>query len=191
MGAIKPDSFRGFFTITPPDSVRDQLLASSHHLQSESWAPQVRWSPAENLHLTVRFMGSRTLHDYVVWLGALRPVLATMKPFEVRIEQIELFPNQRKPVAIAALVPTTPELEALVGQVEAVVQSRALPERHDYRGHFTLGRCKRGFDRHTEIVHAPLNVTMPVTSLGLYRSDMHPDGVRYTRMAELPLGESK
>lgn len=188
MTSIEPESFRGFFAVAPAVEIRAALKETVSVLQSESWANQVRWSPAENFHLTIRFMGTRTDNDFQHWIENMRPVLANIEPFEVCIDKIELFPNRHRPVALAALVQSSESLIDLVGQVEAVVQSRALPERHDYRGHFTLGRCKRGFARTLEITHAPINLTLPVMAVDLYRSDIQPDGVCYTRMAHLPLG---
>lgn len=185
--SIEPGAYRGFFAVTPPDDVRAALLDAVADLQGEPWARQVKWVQQGNLHLTVRFMGTRTENDYQHWIEQLQPVLANIDSFEVAIDQITLFPHRRRPVAIAALVPATPELTELVAQVESIVQSRALPERKDYRGHFTLGRCRGRFDRHAEINHPPLNLRFPVTAVDLYRSDTLPEGAVYTRMAQVPL----
>src|SRR5215203_2104844 len=106
---------RLFLAIELSQAVRDHLVNVRRQLEQS--LPKVAYTRAENLHLTLKFLGDvapKKVH-------AITESLALIKPARVELQPagIECFPN-RGPVRIiaAALEGTLPPLRALVESIE-------------------------------------------------------------------------
>jgi 2'-5' RNA ligase len=63
-----------------------------------------------------------------------------------------------------------------------------VPDRR-FLGHLTIARGRPGMDlRAQRHLLAPLDMSWAVTSLSLVRSDLHPNGARYSDVATFPTG---
>ncbi|HVY92665.1 MAG TPA: RNA 2',3'-cyclic phosphodiesterase, partial [Bryobacteraceae bacterium] len=78
---------------------------------------RANWAPVENLHLTLKFIGS--------WpderLAELEGALQSVRPgpaFPVRVAQLGYFPNPHRPHSLFAGVQAGPELAELAGGVD-------------------------------------------------------------------------
>lgn len=151
--------------------------------------PGARWVGAENLHLTLRFVGeveetiAEDLHDA---LAALRgPAL------ELRLDGFGIF-GGRKPRALWAAVAPHPGLDAVHGRVEQAARAVGLPpEGRKFTPHVTLAWLKdapadriAAFMRH----HSPFGQTFVADRVTLYRSILGGAGAHYQALAEYPLG---
>ena len=105
-------------------------------------APQFRWTPAANLHLTIRFVGGveREVVDGVVRaLDALRP-----PAFDLALGDVGAF-KRGSAVRVVWLGLKTGgrEAEALAAQVEAECVGAGLaPEARPFQPHMTLARAR-------------------------------------------------
>jgi len=155
-------------------------------------APDLRWSPPANLHITTKFIGE--------WpearLDELKAVLAAIPrrpPFPIAVRGLGWFPNPHNPRIFWAGVQAPDELRTLARATEQSLAALGVPvEDRPYSPHLTLARVK-----------APANLTalrqriaaLPAVDFGefqpaahhLYLSTMGPDGSIYTRLAEFPL----
>jgi 2'-5' RNA ligase len=131
---------RAFFGLPVAEPQREELarfLATCAQA-----APQFRWTPKENLHLTVRFIGSveRTLVEAVADSLAQSPPGA----FDMELGDIGTFGRGRAArVVWLGLRAGTEEAIALAAQVEEeCVRAGFAAESRPYQAHLTLARAR-------------------------------------------------
>jgi len=100
-----------------------------------------KWVDAENMHITLRFIGDvdgRTADDFADALADVRA-----HPFSVTIQGTGAF-GGRDPRVLWAGVSAGPELDALYRGHERAARAAGLePDPHDFRPHVTLARLRR------------------------------------------------
>ena len=137
--------------------------------------------PAENLHLTLRFLGqSSETQARQLWAQLSA---ASLPAFSVRLEQLLCWPGPRVLcLAGEILDPALRDLDACITQ--AVAGAGYPSAQHPLHPHLTLARGAK------QIPHLP--VTVPAlevqpAELHLYQSVSTPAGVRYPILASLSL----
>ena len=101
-------------------------------------------------------------------LGAVR-----VAPLEVSIgPRVERLGDKTIIVPVNGLDPIAEALRAATAEIGEPVDPRG------FRGHLTLGRCHGGGP--TALDGRPIAVGFTSTEVALVRSDLHPDGARYT-----------
>jgi 2'-5' RNA ligase len=175
---------RLFVAIPPPEAIRDRLL------DLEGGVPGARWVEADNLHLTLRFLGEvdePMAADLDAELARLRA-----PAFEMALAGVDCFGSPKKPATLWAGVDAPPALGHLRDKVDrAAVAAGFAPERRKFKPHVTLARLK---DAPRErlgrwLAENGLFRTPPFTvdRFALYRSDLRADGPVYTELAVYPL----
>jgi len=160
----------------------------------------VRWQMPEGLHITLAFLGESPSRQ----LAALWPDVARRaqqhQSLKLGLLQPELFPDSRRPSVVAAPVNDGRGLLQAI-QTEAVQGLRDggfdLEERA-FRPHVSLGRLRPPLLRGQAAAIAaalrqrqwPEAGTFAVESVCLMRSDLFPDGARYSVLAEASLNDS-
>lgn len=170
------------------------LRGYRHRLLNEPWADQVKWVAAENLHLTLRFLGEISVARERELLQRLADALQAQRfgALDLRITEPRLFPAPRHPRAIACLVQPTPSLLALADLTERIAQAAGLPaERKPFNGHITLGRLREGFPSTARLSFPVAQTPMRADALALYQSQLAPTGPIYTLRARLALNEPR
>ncbi len=135
-----PLRVRAFFGLPVPEPHREEL--GRFIPESAKLAPGFRWTPAENLHLTVRFVGSvdRALIETVA--DALSE--KTLHAFQLGLGEIGAFKRGRNVrVVWLGLSHGADEAAALAAQVEAECLRAGLPgEERRFQAHLTLARAR-------------------------------------------------
>jgi 2'-5' RNA ligase len=135
--------------------------------------PGARWSPPDNLHITLRFAGeiSETLADDLdLALGGV-----TAPPFEVRVAGVGSFADQRGVNALWAGVEPNEILSRLRGRCESAARRAGLaPDTRLWKPHVTLAYLSGGeagrvaaWTRTHALMRAP---PFTVDGFGLYSS---------------------
>jgi len=174
---------RLFVAIDMPESVTSLLVDLNPHL------PGVRWLRAEQIHLTVSFLGNVG----PIAEQALRERLATIRftAFFMPVTGVGTFPAKGRPNVVWAGVGTGhPQLFHVYKKVqEAALGTGLQPELRAWHPHITFARCR---DVSAETVrpflrqHAELDAGMVrVESFSLYSSIPGPIGSAYTREVEV------
>lgn len=150
--------------------------------------PELRLIPAENLHVTVHFLGAVEDERVDELAAALATACGEAGPFEIRFEAIAPGPP-RRPRMLWALGGETPGYDELVAAIAAAAAPFA-PDAARPRPstpHVTLARLRGRalIGRWPEPV--PLDAALDVAALTLMRSDLGRGGSRYTPLAELGL----
>ncbi len=125
---------RLFTAIEIPESVRTRLSFL------QGGVPGARWSPAENLHLTLRFIGEvdeATANDIDDMLSGLHA-----PSFELTLKGAGEF-GGRDPHALWIGVAPNEVLMRLAAKIESALQRMGLPaETRKYAPHVTLARLR-------------------------------------------------
>jgi 2'-5' RNA ligase len=137
---------------------------------------QINWSPLDNLHITLSFIGD--------WpearLDELNSALASLSPrqsFEISLKDFCWFPNARSPHVLSIGTELCDALQKLGGDTRDCLEKLGIAkEKRAYTPHVTLARIKRPVP--LQRLHQRLDTFEPssfgafdVHSFHLYRSD--------------------
>lgn len=103
--------------------------------------PGARWTPEEQLHLTLFFCGEVEMDVF----GEIRRALASVRagPVGLRLEGLGVFPPRGRPLTLWAGVAAGEALLVLQRRVEQALRPVGLePERRKYLPHVTLARLR-------------------------------------------------
>lgn len=153
---------RLFTALVPPATVQAELAALAAPLAG------VRWTPAENLHLTLRFIGETDTAKAERYAGALARV--RVEPFILPVGGVGLFPTRGPAKVVWTGVGNGhTRLYQLRKQVdEALLTVDAGLAMPGFHAHFTLGRIGEHHDpkelthfleRHRALEAPPFRVT--------------------------------
>ncbi|WP_170405925.1 RNA 2',3'-cyclic phosphodiesterase [Ruegeria arenilitoris] len=137
--------------------------------------------PAENLHLTLAFLGDQTRNALIELNDHLE---ALKRPaFSIRLSGLGSFGN-----SLHMVVEPDPELLHLHESVLQCIGRAGLTlQRRRFRPHITI---VRGIESalNKAILHIPVpQTTMVVTQFNLNSSTLRPDGARYETLSTYPL----
>lgn len=179
---------RLFIAAEIPGDVREALWRAVDPLR-ESF-PRIRWVPAENLHVTLKFLGNTREDQRVFAEDRMSVVAASSAPFEITLEGVGGFPSGRRAKTIwVGLGDPSGSLAALAEALEEQLAPEFEPQERAYKPHLTVARASRPVG----LLDALPAVSLPTTPftvdhLALYRSHLHPDGPTYELEEQAPLG---
>ncbi len=126
---------RLFVAIPLPEDVRLELARLS------AGVPGARWTPVDNLHLTLRFIGEvdgGRFDDIVVALGAVDGA-----GFELQLASVGRFGTRRRARVLWAGVHPSEAVVRLQARIETALRGAGLaPEPRKFHPHVTLARLK-------------------------------------------------
>ena len=182
-----PETLRAFIAVPMPDAVTAFLKDVQTRLRANRL--NIRWVPAQNVHLTLKFLGD--IDPSMVPEIAVRMDTAagTMRPFSIAPGGVGIFPNFRQ--ARVVWVGLTGDIDRLHQLHEALSigleEAGFAREKRAYRAHLTVGRTRQRIPAQDLIAMlAPLQdaVSDPFKAdrLALYQSTLKPAGAQYDRL---------
>ncbi len=148
--------------------------------------PGVKWASQGGLHLTLRFLGASRPRELARMTEALRPEAEACAAWEGPIGGLGMFPERGAPRVLWLAVELSEPLLGLQRACEKAARAAGFPpESRPFKSHLTLGRFRDRCPR-PELPGVDLG-TLTLDALVLYRSDLRPEGARYTALATLPL----
>ena len=181
---------RIFISLSPDDAITKRLAELQNGLDD------VRWTPPEQFHLTLRFIGSigpERIQEVAAVLGDIRQA-----PFDLTIHGVGTFPhiNSRKNLNVLWVgFGHSPALDDLAGRIEDHLQMIGLrPAERDFAAHLTIGRI-RDVDRdqlaawleeHDDLELPPFTVA----SFDLMNSTLFEEGAEYEVLEEYRLRQA-
>jgi RNA 2',3'-cyclic 3'-phosphodiesterase len=177
---------RLFVAIPLPVPIRENL---AHWVRKCGAQPTLRWTPAEQLHITLHFLGEVAEERVSGVMKALDKVHAAA--FSVALDRVELLGRGS---ILAAAMQLNPEIAALAESVRARMAefTDGVAETfREFRPHVTLARARRGKT-------APKLKTLPAFPMlefraecfRLYRSELRKEGAAHMVVGEWRLGDS-
>ncbi len=183
---------RLFLAINLPPALRSRIHRGCEPLRLA--APQVSWIRSELLHFTVKFLGDVADHRLAELRRGLAAAASEHRPFRLLLADAGAFPNFRRPRVVWIGVRDQRPVNALAEDVEQACDLLGFArDARSFSAHLTLGRVKRELPpgvagtlaQAAGATHNEYDVD--VHSLDLMRSDLLPNGPRYTTLASLPL----
>ena len=180
---------RLFVAAIPPPALARRLADAAAALAP----PALRATPAENLHVTIHFLGDVHADAVPALTTDLAEACRLHAPAELALDAMAPGPP-RRPRMLWATAAASSEYAALVDAVSAAAAPHAPNARSARPGtpHLTLARLRgrAHLDRWPD--PQPLaDARIPVAELALVRSELGPSGPRYTTLAVLPLGRDQ
>ncbi|HYE33400.1 MAG TPA: RNA 2',3'-cyclic phosphodiesterase [Methylomirabilota bacterium] len=192
------ESIRTFIAVAIPEAVKREVLAAQDRLRKQVGAEKkVRWSPPEQLHLTLRFLGNVPAGEIESLIAQVQQSAAEAEPFELQVSGVGCFPSFANPRVIwAGIHGDLPRLIELQKQIETrTAEVGEPPEKRDYKPHLTLGRVKaeslaelRHIGLTTREYKIPASSSWRVEEVEIIRSDLSPSGSTYTTLSHVRLG---
>lgn len=174
---------RLFIALDLPEAARDALAAWRPDL------PDARWTAAERMHLTLRFLGETApeaadaLSDHLLTFAAA--------PVPIRTGALLRLPSARRPRVLAVRLDESPALTDLNARLGVALAKAGVPkEERPLLPHVTLARFKapdgaalRRFLRTAE----PPQARGEATTMSLVHSERAEGGPEYTTLLRVPL----
>jgi len=110
------------------------------------FAPEVRWTQPESLHVTLKFIGEQSVET----LPRIQQALAAIacEPIPLAFRGYGFFPSVTAPRVFWAGIESSAALPALAAQVDSALSTLGIPrETHAFTPHLTLARGGSGAPR--------------------------------------------
>ena len=196
---------RLFIAAVPPPPLRAALVAMQDALRAGTAppcaGPRVRWVRPEAMHLTLRFLGETPGDRAPAIERALAATAAASAPIDLRLGALGTFGGRRPRVVWVGLEGDLAALDACAAMLNRSLAAEGFPDDpRPLRPHLTLARLsgRAGRDAHTRLLSLvaaaaapssqPAEAGFRVEALELIRSELRPDGPRYTTLLTTALG---
>jgi 2'-5' RNA ligase len=184
-GRTPGSSGRLFLALALPDGVRSELASLVEPLRG------VSWTPPEQLHLTLRFIGE--VQAELCERIDERLAAVHVEPFIIPVEGVGAFPQKGPPrVLWVGVGAGHPHLFQLRQRMDDAVLAAGIDlDVRFFHPHITLGRCSEEsaqvalpwLRRHREFATAPFRVS----AFALYSSRLLAQGAEHTLERSYPL----
>jgi 2'-5' RNA ligase len=182
---------RAFIAIDLPISIQQQLDAISRQLQTKCTPSAVRWVPARNIHLTLKFLGEVSSANLEMVEKILQSEASRHKCFDVSIGGLGSFPSIHRPRVIWIGVQAPGNLMSLQRGIETeTLRLGYAAEDRPFSAHLTIGRVSHSANpdeiRQLGVMLDKFKVgflgAIQVDRVRLFRSDLQPGGAVYTAL---------
>jgi 2'-5' RNA ligase len=184
---------RSFLAFELPLEIETVVTRVSEELKKSSL--NAKWAKSGNIHLTVVFMGDVETDEIPAIKEEVGKVCLMYGAFDISLKGLGCFPHMRKPRVL--WVGLDGDLERM-SLFRDALQEHLIPfgikeEKRRFKPHLTLGRFrkpKRTDSEELDLLSRYGDVTSPacsLTELALFKSELKPDGARYTRLSVWPL----
>jgi 2'-5' RNA ligase len=180
---------RAFIAINLSQEILERIEQMSLDLRSRLKGVPVRWVPADNIHLTLKFLGNVSTANLEMLKEILDNVVSNHHDCDISVGGIGAFPKPHNPRVIWVGMEVPQELVSLQHNIEIETARLGYSREHrPFSAHLTIGRVSRNAS--TQDAHAIAEIldsykvgflgATRITSVYLYRSDLKPDGAIYT-----------
>lgn len=187
-------TIRSFIAVDPSPEVLSRIAAAIKGLESETRG--FRWVRPEGIHLTLRFLGGVEEEILSKIGGRVEQLVRGEGPISLTASGLGFFPNPSRPrVVWVGLQGETARLMGVQRKVEEAVYDLPVHQERErgFTPHITVARIAdfhscSGIARVLEAARSADFGDFTVGSLILYKSDLTPQGAKYTKLREFKLG---
>lgn len=149
----------------------------------------VRWVPAHNIHITLKFLGDVTGQQINDLSTALQKEMPLHHPFEIHVGGLGAFPNSKRARVLWVGLQAPPELAQLQNRVETITAQMGFPkEERRFSPHLTLGRVNqkatpqqvKNIGEILPKAHTDSLGTTKADTVVIFRSELFPSGAVYS-----------
>ncbi|MBI5194770.1 MAG: RNA 2',3'-cyclic phosphodiesterase [Nitrospirae bacterium] len=162
----------------------------------KKFGADVRWVHPDNIHLTLKFLGSVNEKDTLKVINSMTDVCKKYPAFILEIKGIGIFPNINSPRVLWVGAEGDGILKGLQKDIEHGMEKIGVEQKdRKFTAHLTLGRFRSLTGKENLLKQIKLHENdsfgaIDIKSLSLMNSELHPSGSRYTRLAEVLLGQN-
>jgi 2'-5' RNA ligase len=187
---------RAFIAIEIPVPIQNAIQQQTANLYQALDSSLVRWVPAHNIHLTLKFLGDVSPANIEMLTQTLIQEADQQPEFDIRISGIGSFPTSRRPRVIWIGLHAPAVLNALQRSIESsAARLGYAPEERPFSPHLTIGRVRQNLPAAgLQKIRNALERTKVgdlgsarVASVHLFKSDLQPGGSVYTKLFSAPL----
>lgn len=153
----------------------------------------VRWVRPESLHLTLKFLGEIAPSAVPLVTEAMEEASQDVGPFYLELKGLGFFPDARRPrVFWAGIRDRGGGMARLHARLEEALGRRGFPmDTRPFHPHLTLARIKGRLDRPPRMEGRgdDLFGAQTVHEMVLFKSELRPQGPRYTSLSVVGLKE--
>jgi len=186
--ASQTKPLRLFVAVDVPAPVRAAVGDAVEPVRERT--PGARWVPAQNQHVTLKFLGA-TRPGLVGWVTQIvGEVAAGNERFETRVGPLGAFPSERRArVLWAALDDPDGHMVGMATSLEEALALEFAREKRAFTPHLTLARFEPPVDLADLLLSAEIGSEIfPVERLVLYRSRLRRPAPVYEALDAFPLG---
>jgi RNA 2',3'-cyclic 3'-phosphodiesterase len=178
---------RLFVGIDLPGEIKDGLAALIELLRRG--APEAKWVPRDNLHLTIAFLGEVSEERVTAIEGALRAAATGKSAIDTALAGLGAFPSARRArVVWAGLDDAAGRMAALASDVSTALGPAGFePEKRTWTAHLTLARLRTPADVSALLSERVAPASFAVSEITLFRSRLARPAPRYEAVGRFPL----
>lgn len=182
---------RAFIAIDLSPEIQKRLDDVLQNYRAQLPNIPIRWVAANNIHLTLKFLGDVSLSNLSLLTDMLNKEISSHHQFDISVGGSGAFPNLHQPRVVWVGVEAPPELTTIQNGIEMTTARLGYSrEERAFSPHLTLGRVSRNASSQDVKAIASAIDTTKVGFLGatcvekvyLYRSDLQPTGAVYTQI---------
>jgi RNA 2',3'-cyclic 3'-phosphodiesterase len=187
---------RAFAAASLPPALLEAIREEQQTLARQCERETVRWTGAEQLHLTLRFYGNVPSGQLPALQEALGRAVTGLPALSLIAKGLGCFPSPQRPAVLwVGLEGDVAELIELQRRIELeTAPFGSHSEERRFHPHLTIGRVKAagpGARRVGDVIRATALGQLgswPVNEITLVQSRLSPHGSRYTALAQFELG---
>jgi len=180
-------TYRAFFAIDLPMEIKAQLAELTNNLHKLPQFKNLKWTSAENLHITLRFLGNITQKQQKCLVTKIKSTLKTIVSFKITMATLVPFPTAESPHVLSIKPEPTDLLLRLALAIDHAACACDLPaDNKPFVPHLTLSRLgDNKLPRLEKIEFA--QIEFPADSVCLFKSEPEKGKSKYTLMEKFPL----
>ncbi len=184
-------SIRAFIAIELPAATQDAIQKQTARLRQTLGNDIVRWVPAHNMHLTLKFLGDIAAAHVEFIKHSLLAMVDTYPGFDLQIGGLGSYPNSKRPRVLWVGLHAPATLASLQRSVESAMEKLGYEkEMRAFSPHLTIGRVRQTVSSaELQKIRNALESTQlgnigttRVDSVHLFKSDLQPTGSVYTKL---------
>src|SRR5512140_1884589 len=135
---------RAFLASELPAVLQDSIHGATGDLRQTLSNGLIRWVPAHNVHLTLKFLGDVSPSSLDLIKQMLLTEASQFPTFEVEVEGLGCYPSPRRPRVLWVGLKAPAELVSLQRAIEAAAARLGYEsEERDFSPHLTIGRVRQ------------------------------------------------
>ncbi len=187
---------RAFIASELPPALQDSIYTATGELRKSLGDGLIRWVPAHNVHLTLKFLGDVSISSLDLIKQMMSAEASEFAAFDVQVEELGCYPNLRRPRVLWVGLKAPAELASLQRAIEAASARLGYEsEERDFSPHLTIGRVRQNAssgDVHkirTALEGCRVGAlgSARVDAIHLFKSELRPEGSIYTKLFSAPL----
>jgi 2'-5' RNA ligase len=179
------DAIRAFVALEIDAAARGRIAGAIERLKPQ--VAGVRWANPDNLHLTLRFLGASRPNQVLRITELLEEQAPRCRSARLSLGPLGTFPQRGSPRVLWLGVPLPDDVLAMQKSLESAARRAGFEaEQRAFRAHLTLGRFRERAPR-PALPELELGEVL-LDTVTLFRSQLHPKGAIYTKVASFPLG---